>query len=276
MVTASVFGGNSAQDSGGALFVLNAALVMAHCWLSGNFAGSQGGGLACDGLARVHALGGVWEGNSGRMLGGAVLLAASSSLLVEDSLLSRNTAERHGGALAAVASSSLQMRRCEVAGNAAPRGDGGALFLDTASTALVADSVLLFNAAGVRGGGVCTVGNARLAVSNSLVTHCSGLYGGALFVQILPAVVENSSFVSNSAEVGGTHRLRCSLLSPPWSLSCLSSSPPGTLYAEKGSALVVRDSNVTFGSAHVGGGIFVQQNCELTLDGVRVRRCYSL
>ena len=132
-ITNSTLSGNSAADSGGAIYnEAGAALEVSNSTLSGNSAGSgigQGGGI--DNFGGLEITNSTLSGNSAPNIGGAIFSAPSGSLTVSNSTFSGNSAGSAGGSLFNVdGATPAQLRNTIVAsspgGNCAgPITDGG-------------------------------------------------------------------------------------------------------------------------------------------------------
>ena len=137
--------------------------------------------------------------------GGAILVNAGSTLLVENGVFKDNAAWR-GGAIANMESSPLIVRNSYFEGNAASGGEytsegvatGGALFHGTGSFK-VENSTFVKNTAQHAGGAIGSVFDQVNAVeiSGSKFNENTAMYGGALAIYY-GLVLENSEFTNNS------------------------------------------------------------------------------
>src|ERR1043166_6097886 len=157
----NVTGGSFPADSGGGIFNDHATLTVSNCTLSGNSAGSFGGGIyndgeASGGSATLMLTNSTLSGNTASFWGGGIYNDGSSSgtvtLTLSNSTLSGNSAANYGGGIynfAVDGSATLTLTNSTLSGNSA--GSGGGIYNDGYSgsaTLTIGDTILNAGASG--------------------------------------------------------------------------------------------------------------------------------
>lgn len=159
---------------GGAIDGVDATVVVARAWISGNEASGNGGGL--------HMVGGSLSvtdtavlSNQGSRGGG--IYSRDTVVTVTRSEIADNTATFEGGGLRIGGASDLDVRNTTITGNGA-RGAGGGLLVAAATNALLANVTVALNAAdiddpdgshGGTGGGLFKSGSGVLTLRNTII-----------------------------------------------------------------------------------------------------------
>jgi parallel beta-helix repeat protein len=136
-VSGSTFSGNSAGQGGG---LFGVAFTVRGCTFSGNSA-IDGGGIFS--LVTATVRDSLFTDNSATE-GGGIYNAAGSTLQVQNSILSGNTASDSGGGIYNLGSATVQQNT--LSGNTAG-SDGGGIFNGASGTLAVKDSTVLGNTA---------------------------------------------------------------------------------------------------------------------------------
>lgn len=176
----SVVSGNSAGESGGALFLdeADATFLIQNSSLTGNGA-TDGGAISADLLAGDLTIEqSTISGNTASALGGGVhvdILYGGGSLTVRESTISGNGGTAGGGAFVGYLYGTLLLENSTLSGNSAaglPGSPGGGLFfgyLYGGGSATVRHSTIAGNAA-VQGGGIY-VGVGSVGVEHTIVAN---------------------------------------------------------------------------------------------------------
>jgi predicted outer membrane repeat protein len=174
--------------------------------------------------------------------GGAVLVSGSGSFQFLNSRAEGNSSTWYGGAV--YSSGSVHVQNSLITGNEGY--EGGALFIDWGTTTIEGTTVSENSATSLGGGGITNHYSGNLTIRESLIqrNQAPGKYGGGL--QILSSgqtLVENSTFIHNSASHGGA-------------VSCGYSCD-----------LTLRGVTIAANSATTAGGGIDQDNGTIDLEG---------
>jgi hypothetical protein len=235
MVSGSTVSGNSAADGGG-IWDDFGSLTISDSFVSDNVAT----GFDIRSTHTPGSGGGIGNNNG--------------VMTVNGGKISGNSTDGHGGGISNAGS--LTVSGCTLSGNSALVGggiDGGDLTIS--SSTLCGNSAA--DGGGIRCVGTLTVhrciftGNSATAF-NLGDTHIAGT-GGGIAIDFGNVTVQDSSFIGNSAELGGGIY-----------------NAPGSFSAELGNSLTVSGSTFTSNSATEGGAIYndptgtlVVKNCNL-------------
>jgi hypothetical protein len=169
------------------------------------------------------------------MYGGAVSVPGSGqvSLSFARTSFAGNAASGDGGALYVGSASATALDACTLAGNSAAR-DGGAIFAHATSAVAVTNSTLSANSAVGLGGAVVAADAAAATLSGGAVTGNRAFGGGAFYVAngpagAAPSLAVQSDVTSNFAQAGGA-----------WLQDAATTVPPGC--AAGGSCAVANNS----------------------------------
>eukprot|EP00854_Cymbomonas_tetramitiformis_P003426 gene3426-4306_t len=207
----------SSSGNGGALKVDGGSLLISECTLSLNRA-EQGGAIYSS--------------------GGAVT--------VTESTMMENSAERGGAVYSAGAGSTLTVTGCNVTGNVALSGDGGALLMLQGSHAVLQSSALEGNTASELGGAL-HLGASTAELTGVTVGANRALSGGAV------AVVQGAEL-----QIGASTALEGNT----------GDSSGGALYCAAGDARVYAHAYVSISSnaAEQGGALFIGRLCHVEFE----------
>ncbi len=199
-VRRSTFLGNSADASGGAVATSATTLSIDGADFVGNMAGQDGGAVFVDGgeadLGRVEM-----SGNAGTS-GGALAVAAASSLTVDTSAFRGNSAVQVGGAIWADSVMNVDVLESQFFNNdvVSSAALGGAIGLDGNGPSAIKGCAFESNVAALSGGAVAFAGSFPLNVSFSAFdTNFVSGEGGAILVLAGALEVSNSEFIFNEA-----------------------------------------------------------------------------
>ncbi|MDH3215355.1 MAG: T9SS type A sorting domain-containing protein [Candidatus Krumholzibacteria bacterium] len=209
--------GNSADASGGGVFVDSGSPTLTNCTITGNSADASGGGVFVnDGSSPTFTDCSI-IGNSSVDDGGGVSMWQFEVLGISPSFtgctISGNSATRGGGVMIGDGSSSFT--DCTVTGNIASLV-GGAFYIEAGffgSSPTLTGCTIAGNTSGGDGGGIAAVGSALLAVSTSLSSaqtviwgNCAAGLGDQAFVNDATGTADISftcSDVDTSGVAGG-------------------------------------------------------------------------
>lgn len=307
-ITGVSVNGNEAVAGGGGIYVATDGwsagdqgqqlqlVTVLRCSFTSNSAGEGG-------AAALHRSGVVFSGceftnnavaDATQGGGGAVLARGPGGMVLEDVVMSSNTAQAgtHGGAVSCI-DCELNVSSSSFVSNSAPSGSGGALFLQNVrGVATIADSAISGLVPSTRAGG-----NARLSCPASSI---SARIGAGIFVedqvasrQLATVVLEISRVVfarlganeggalhaesvgvrisesvirdSCAAQVGGGLSSSSALVEVAQSTiqECTAVFDGGAMFLSKETLLDVSSSVIRGCSAISGGAAFVDSVCEL-------------
>ena len=212
VATNAVFSGNRAGALGGALMIAESAsgvlstrkaafvgqpprLVVSNASFLANAAGLHGGAVACDEggvsvFTSVTAVGNAAAGAGGFVYSGALVNVTACTLI-------GNAASAGGGALFGNAAVQVQAGTV-MQGNAAPQGDGGALYLNSTTASItLSGSTLVNNSAFAVGGAVYS--RTAAASFTSVVFATNVAHGPFAGCGGLAVITENSGRVKGPA-----------------------------------------------------------------------------
>jgi len=205
------FVGNSAADDGGALYVQNGASVdVLDSEFDANVSGSGGGAILND-SSTVSVEGSLFTSNTA-VWGGAVYdYGSTGSLSVDDSVLTDNAASLGGGAGMNGSGGVLRFTNSDISSNAATAaaGDGGAFAIGTGGVLTLDTCTLDDNTAGDHGGAIATSGTGTTVnlTDADLSGNIAGSYGGGIsasyYIGYPTVTVTRGSITSNVASTGG-------------------------------------------------------------------------
>ena len=273
--------------SGGGAISSGALLTLTNCTVSGNSAGSGGGGVYGEGTLTLTNC--TVSGNSSDYKGGGIYGSGyGSTLTLTDCTVSGNIAEM-GGGVYCDQYNSLTLTNCEVSDNSAAVGGGiygdedvltltncvisgnsaysyGGMFCYSSGLTLT-DCTVSGNSAVDTGGGI-TSGNGYLRLTGCVISDnvCGdesdglliGGYGGGL--HIILSETENGA---NTAILTD-----CVISGNAVGFTGLG----GGLYVESyGGQLTLTDCEVSGNDGFQGGGIFLENDGEVTLTGCVIK-----
>lgn len=207
-ISGSTFQGNTAEWSGGGIYIRGTALSIAGSLFLENQAAEYGGGLSFENSSTesVSIRSTTFEKNTARMDGGGIHFWGEL-LNISYSAFNSNSAE-NGGAIhngqGALPTSSIRpdstmiIQRSDLTHNSADT-DGGGIF--NSGTLTVGICVLASNSASSLGGGIHNLGE-LIVQASTFEKNEAGEDGGGLSTYRIATVTE-STFVRNSARRGG-------------------------------------------------------------------------
>ncbi|HEY0142229.1 MAG TPA: Calx-beta domain-containing protein [Thermoanaerobaculia bacterium] len=202
-LTDVVMTGNFAELAGGAISMETGSLTIQSSLFSGNEALVGGAiqlGYYYSGAGVTTEIAGSTFTNNRASGGGAIYVNYYSSLDIADSFFIDNSAVAGGAILSEGAP--ITIEQTTISGNVANRG--GAAYLVGGDT-VINESTLSGNTADV--GGAIIGYDAALRITNSTLSGNQAEYGGAIYLysygDVTPWVIEHSTVVNNSAQVGG-------------------------------------------------------------------------
>ncbi|KAK3282536.1 hypothetical protein CYMTET_9730 [Cymbomonas tetramitiformis] len=259
----SLFTGNQAESSGGAIYDRGSGIYMIGTGveISGNACGSRGGAIYVHVLSTAEiGPGSVFTNNSASLDGGAISVYTSSDLTVVSSIFTFNTALRKGGAIIGEdATTSIDMFNTTLSGNMALEDAGGGVFTKgtlvlegctlhgnsayttgggcyTTSSLVLRNTTVQENVAGTEGGGVSCAPTAEIVLDNATIvtSNFAALVGGGIYLgsQGAMLVQGRTMIFNNSAQLSGG----------------------GLFVGANASILVTDQSEVTSNSAVMGNG----------------------
>ncbi|WP_277202722.1 DUF4347 domain-containing protein [Victivallis vadensis] len=264
-LTGMTFTDNTAGSDGGAIYSARAFTVSGAAVFNGNNAGASGGAIYATGAAAVVTLDGVTIGgfdavnnvglgNSAKYGGGVALAAGAKLAMVNNAVISYNTASSDGGGIHAAAGTTLTLTSGSVSNNAANGGNGGGIW--TATSVTIDSALTLANNAALAGygGAIYGSGSAAITLDGALIggaaaTANSAKFGGGVALADTAALtLLNSAVISHNTATDG-----------------------GGIYASAGTGLTLTSGRVTNNAATGnGGGIYVGNGAEVNLTDTSV------
>ncbi|MEP4077702.1 choice-of-anchor Q domain-containing protein [Haloferula sp.] len=196
----TVSNSTSGANSGGAIFSNGGSLTLTDSNITGNSNSSSGGGLYYTGAGNIMVRDSTITGNSAGTGGG--IYNVSGVLTVDDSTVSGNTATGSGGGIL-LSSGTTTINNSIISGNTATT-NGGGIFTVTGSLTLN-QSTISGNATDSRGGGIYS--DTNLTGTNTTLSHCTAtentaaLGGGAIYNFDGRTIIDHCTIVGNRASV---------------------------------------------------------------------------
>jgi parallel beta-helix repeat protein len=251
-------GGNGVGVSPGNTFggaVYNqGVLTLTNMVITGNSAGSDGGGVYNSTSDSLTIVGSTITNNTATSQSGGVHTHTSSTCSITDSIISNNTAGT-GGGIYAEDGATFSLTRSTVSGNQATKASsteptgGGGIAADSI-TFTMTDSTVSGNSAANRGGGITFDIDTTATILRSTVSgNTAATQGGGMHIQADSnnlITIENSTISGNMAAGGGG------------------------LYRAPSAALVVTLTSTTVANntaTETGGGVVGTMNAGNTLIG---------
>lgn len=178
-IEGGVITGNRAEEGGG--IYSYGALTISGGSISGNEATDDyGGGIYAN--SGVTMTGGSIEGNYSQKDAGGIYTKGSSS--ITGGVIRDNTAKRSGGGILTDGSAVVTLsENCDITGNLAEGGSGGAVYAGGSSQLKVVEGSVSGNYAGDCGGAFCFGGDSCFEISGGTITdNSSGNKGGAIYI----------------------------------------------------------------------------------------------
>ena len=195
---------NESDDQGGGVNIEDSDLSCQNCSVLDNIAGSSGGGVAVDGALSA----GTTFSGKNSVISGNQSVGAGGGLYVWDAKLtlsgelSDNSISGDGkGAGLYYGKAKLTLTDLDVSGHSA--GDGGAIFVSSTATKVVASGGTWSDNSSSSDGGVLYSG-APLELTDTVVQNNSAVgAGGGVFVDSQTTTVDGATFTGNSAGKDG-------------------------------------------------------------------------
>jgi hypothetical protein len=203
-ISGTTFEGNTADESGGAVFIWRTPLSISDSQFLNNQSGAFGGALAYenDRADTVSIQGTTFDGDTA-VLGGGAVHFDGESIGIAHSTFQHNTAGKGGAIYNGPSAISNHINRsdttmgfdgCEITENSATTDGGGILNEGTLSV----DGCFIFrNKASALGGGIHNLG--ELTVQATTFDHNTAVLDGGGLNNYKDATVTGSTFVGNSA-----------------------------------------------------------------------------
>ena len=297
----SQFLSNYADGSGGAMDVGLCSVTARNLTIDGNTCRRTGAGISASGESMIEVFASIFQVNSASDSGA---LAAQSGTMANltGCKIETNSASSAAGGLGVYTGSVLILKDSSVSLNRAERFGGAFRVVDAELIAV--NSTVRNNSAGVRGGclngsvsGVFKARNSSFTENNSVLGGC--LYvdrfstasfqdslltdntavgeGGAVFLEDAQLAANASSFERNMAQLGGSIIMRNSSLQLRNSVFAdhTAISSGGSIAANLKNLLTIVNTSFSNSSAQSGGGIWLS-NSSLTAYGVEFTECEAV
>ncbi|MGD1864494.1 MAG: CHAT domain-containing protein [Phormidesmis sp.] len=186
-ISNTLFENNESPNSGGAVNVSNARLIVNNGSHFVDNTATNGGALRTSGATYAELDAVTFEGNSATQQGGAIANNSNTgTLTIANATFDSNTAMSDGGAIAHnAAGQTLTLRDATFSENVSQE-DGGAVFVNSGTTTVVEESQFISNraeGAASRGGALAVINGGDITLTDTVVTsNESSAQGGGLFV----------------------------------------------------------------------------------------------
>ena len=195
MIANSVMNRNVALGKGGGIsLVASPRMEIRNCSLNNNSA-EAGGGLDSRSSRDVIVNRCTFSGNSASLNGGGAWIFEQSSVLVQASNWTMNRAASKGGGIG-VEESNLTAQSSTVSHNTAQEGSGVRTEFGDVDLNQVA---LIGNRASASGGGMTIQHGRATIVDCHIAQNIANVFAGGLNIAKAPSVIQNTTFIENSA-----------------------------------------------------------------------------
>lgn len=209
-ISHSEFTGNSSTTDGGAVAFANAnadgrgMLFIADSRFSGNSTVTNGGGLlvttAASSTTDISIENTTFESNSTGNQGGAIVISGDNTTLnIIDSTIRGNSAKDGGGVWFQSSAGMFAARNSEFVSNTSSDtglGGGGALYVHSAHSVLISDSLFEGNSSSSSGGAMKFETDVRnIVFTDTTVRNNSAKSAGGIYVSFADSVTANRLFV---------------------------------------------------------------------------------
>ena len=178
--------------------LVNSAVVTLDNLTITNGGGTNGAGILMGNSSTLNLNNSVVTGNSASLNGGGIYMSNSATAFVSKSTISGNSAPNGGGGGVYVfASSTLNVDSSTISGNSA--GNGGAFYNSTSGTINAKSSTLDGNSTTNFGGAIYNA--ATITLTNDTITANAALRGGGIYNDFT-ATLGNTLVALNSATAG--------------------------------------------------------------------------
>lgn len=202
--------------SGAGLYIENASPVVSNCVFTGNRSG-YGGAVVLNGTSLPVFSNCRFEGNAALYGGGAIWVSDPSTLLLDTSTLTNNSAA-WGGAIGSN-NSHIDVRTCSIISNHAVTYNGGAFDLNGVTFNL-ANSLIAANTSVEDGGGLWLANSTNATITNTTVANNQATnYTGGVTVYFASASIKNSILWGNTGGIAGAQNKNLALYSSTAPLS---------------------------------------------------------
>ena len=188
----TISGGEGTQ--GGGVVIDGASPNLTRLLITDNHVAGKGGGvyMASSSAVLSHL---VIDQNIASQTGGGIYMESSAPTL-SSVVVTGNLCDDGGGIYALQSAPTLQNSRI---GNNGASNDGGGLLLDSATSAVSLDNVVVaINSAGGRGGGICALDTDLTSTNCAFINNESTGAGGAVYVDGASGTFTNVALASNT------------------------------------------------------------------------------
>ncbi len=212
----------------------------------------NGGAIAAISGAIVTVDKNILSDNNAAFAGGAVIALNSSSVYLNDSVVSNNSANR-GGGIAAYYNAGVHLTNTALSGNSGARGGAARAYINSKIT--VTNNLVSNNSASVIGGAFHITGGSTLKVSGVHIKDNNAMFtGGAIYagqagtsVSIFETTfADNKTLSTSSGGVGGG----------------------AIMVSWPGSSVNITNSTFTGNSSTNGGAVLVRQGATVSANNV--------
>ena len=197
----SEFISNNSDGYGGAIAFSNGMLIIEDSTFTDNSSADQGGAIYLYPGSDATISGTTFEANAanGSVGDGGAIGLVSSTLVVNDSTFSQNTADGHGGAISAKTGSTVTIVDSTIENNTATN-DGGAIYTDDGTITIEGSTVSGNNA--TSGGGVYNFAGSLSLTDSTVAGNVASASGGGLYADFDADLILLRVTVSGNASGG--------------------------------------------------------------------------
>ncbi len=243
--------GGSSTDFGGAIIAVNGAvLIINDSHIFGNSARTGGGISARDSYVVINnSVISENFANSAAIVSGAGVHLSNSTLSVDNSVISRNSASASGGGIIAL-DSTLNINNTVISENTSDFAGGG---IRADSSQLTIDkSTISENSASDFGGGLSANSGSNLSLRNSTISANFADNGGGLISTGITAFISNTTISENTARLSGGAINALDSMVGLYN-STITQNVLGTTTARGGGIFASNNSTVTLSNSIVSG-----------------------
>ena len=267
--------GNRCGQMGAGIYIKGGTVNINGGLVTNNESGSVGGGIYCCEKGTLNIRGGTYSKNTAANHGGAIYVCEGSVLTFTSGTVTDNTAKYGGGIY--LNSSTINIENALVTRNTASV-EGGGLYFASGSANLLTESTIRGNYATERGGGIGVGASASLTMTDCTLTGNSVKNDGGGVFTSGPLVMEKCTLTENEAKAGGGIGTASTTVTMT---DCIisrngASEAGGCLFAStlaSTGAATLTDCTITENKAFsTGGGIEVFGNTTLLMTGCMITK----
>ena len=201
----STISGNEAGTYGGGICAFNTVIdITSNSFILDNESSSYGGGGIYAHNTDVNVIGSTVSGNNSST-GGGIAGISGAIITIEDSTVSDNQSTSNGGGIRLYSGCALIVEDgSTISGNESTGESGGGIYGHSSTTITVTNSTVAGNTANVNGGGIYGSTDATINLTNSSMVGNSATNGGAIYGYDAAEIeLTNATIAGNYAAASG-------------------------------------------------------------------------